>query len=268
MWTLLALKPGNVHIHAGGHRMTLQDFERSAAASAPALAAARASVGARVLAAVRARGAAGGLIPNHGNVHLCAPLAAAGEAEGPLWPALRTILERLDRADAADAFEAIRLASPAGLGAADAHDVRRTPNVDLLTAMRSALHRDRIARAYATGFEDVSGLGCRTLAAARRGGLAPEWCVTAVYLAFLATVPDTHIARKHGDGVAEEVRAAAARLREEVALEGAPFEPLLGFDSELKARGLNPGTSADFTVATLFADALTSLKGQHIRLAG
>jgi triphosphoribosyl-dephospho-CoA synthase len=31
---------------------------------------------------------------------------------------------------------------------------------------------------------------------------------------------------------------------------------LLKFDAELKAAGINPGTSADLTVATLFAAAL------------
>ena len=31
---------------------------------------------------------------------------------------------------------------------------------------------------------------------------------------------------------------------------------LLAFDASLKARGFNPGTSADLTVATLFADRL------------
>jgi len=32
--------------------------------------------------------------------------------------------------------------------------------------------------------------------------------------------------------------------------------PLTAFDTALKERGLNPGTSADLTVATLFAAAL------------
>jgi triphosphoribosyl-dephospho-CoA synthase len=35
---------------------------------------------------------------------------------------------------------------------------------------------------------------------------------------------------------------------------------LLAFDRSLKARGLNPGTSADLTVATLFAASLQALE--------
>jgi triphosphoribosyl-dephospho-CoA synthase len=36
--------------------------------------------------------------------------------------------------------------------------------------------------------------------------------------------------------------------------------PLTAFDRALKERGLNPGTSADLTVATLFASSLMSLE--------
>ena len=34
---LVALKPGNVHVFAAGHDMTMADFEASAQASAPAM---------------------------------------------------------------------------------------------------------------------------------------------------------------------------------------------------------------------------------------
>jgi len=37
-------------------------------------------------------------------------------------------------------------------------------------------------------------------------------------------------------------------------------EGLLGWDSALKSRGINPGTSADLTVATLFASRLSSMR--------
>jgi triphosphoribosyl-dephospho-CoA synthase len=36
--------------------------------------------------------------------------------------------------------------------------------------------------------------------------------------------------------------------------------PLAAFDRALKERGLNPGTSADLTVATLFAASLDALE--------
>jgi triphosphoribosyl-dephospho-CoA synthase len=74
-------------------------------------------------------------------------------------------------------------------------------------------------------------------------------------MAYLAAFADSHIARKFGASVAEEVRTAAHGLKSQwqpVARTGT-LENLMRFDSELKARQLNPGTTADFVVATLFA---------------
>jgi triphosphoribosyl-dephospho-CoA synthase len=82
-----------------------------------------------------------------------------------------------------------------------------------------------------------------------------------VYLAFLARIPDTHLCRKFGSGQAETVRAEAGRIIGTVDLAARPVEALLRFDTALKECGLNPGTSADFTVATLFADTLEHLLG-------
>jgi triphosphoribosyl-dephospho-CoA synthase len=134
--------------------------------------------------------------------------------------------------------------------------------------MAAAAGHDRIARAYATDFEDLSAVGLPALNAARRDGLADEWLTLAVYLAFLAAFPDTHIARKHGPDVAEAVRREAEALRRSEPLSAQPLKSLLRFDRDLKERRLNPGTSGDFTVATLFADRLKSPADDHLRLVG
>jgi triphosphoribosyl-dephospho-CoA synthase len=255
---LRALKPGNVHVYADGHRMVVADFERSAAASAPAIAHRGAAVGARIRAAVEATNAAVGQNTNLGIVLLCAPLAAAAERADDLRTAVQAVVDGLDRADAADVFAAIRLASPGGLGRVERFDVHEAPTVDLKAAMAAAAGRDRIARAYVTGFADLFEVGLPALAGA--SGLEPPWAATAVYLAYLARFPDTHIARKHGPDVAEQVRVEAAALATSVSVGPAATEPLLAFDRRLKENGLNPGTSADFTVATLFAGALLARK--------
>src|SRR4029453_10286634 len=148
---LHALKPGNVHVYADGHRMTVRDFEQSAQASAPAMGAAGLAVGARIHEAILRTHAAVGCNTNLGIVLLCAPLAAAAhacDADGDLRGSLHAVLATLDVADAEEAFAAIRLASPAGLGEAPVHDVRSRPSVTLLQAMRAAEHRDRIAAQY------------------------------------------------------------------------------------------------------------------------
>jgi len=258
-----APKPGNVHRFAPGHRMEVEDFVRSAEASAEPLASKGARVGTRVRAAVDATLKAVGQNTNLGIILLCAPLAAAVETQDtPLRPALARVLDGLDLSDAADVFSAIAAANPGGLGRAPRHDVNAPPTVTLREAMGDAARRDRIARQYVTTYEDIFSLGLPALAAGRRRHADARWSTLAVYLTFLAEIPDTHIARKFDLGVAEAVRREAADWRDAFAAARDPKEiadSLLDWDAALKSRGINPGTSADLTVATLFASSLTRL---------
>jgi triphosphoribosyl-dephospho-CoA synthase len=253
---LAALKPGNVHIFAAGHRMTVADFAASAAASAGPLTQAASPVGRRIRLAVEATRASVGRNTNLGIILLAAPLAAAAERGGGLRAALADVLRRLDRDDTENVNAAIRLAAPAGLGRAEAHDVHDEAIAALREVMQAAAGRDRIARAYVTGFDEVFDIGLPTLDACRRDGLAEAWCVTGVYMALLSRLADSHIARKYGPAVAERVRRRAEEVSRQVVLGRQAFEPLKAFDQRLKRKRINPGTSADFTVATLFADGL------------
>ena len=259
-----APKPGNVHRFAPGHGMKTDDFVLSAEASAAPLTEAGARVGARVLNAVAATLHAVGQNTNLGILLLCAPLAAAAEREeGSLRDALAATLKALDRDDAAAAFAAIVAANPGGLGQSALHDVRAPAKVTLLEAMAEAADRDRIARQYATVYDDVFTVGLATLRDARKRRLGQSWATLAVYLGFLGTAPDTHVARKLGLDAAETIRREAAPWR--AALEAAAdpnelLDGLLEWDASLKARRLNPGASADLTVTTLFAESLRSLR--------
>ncbi|MGC5777404.1 triphosphoribosyl-dephospho-CoA synthase [Methylobacterium sp. NFXW15] len=249
-----ALKIGNVHSYAAGHRMEVADFARSAEVSAPALARADVGIGARVVAGVAATREAVGQNTNLGILLLCAPLAFAAEHGLTLAQAL----DGLGPEDARDVFAAIRLASPGGLGQAARYDVttETTETPPLLAAMAEAAPRDRIARAYVTDYEDVKIVGLPALAAARAAGLDESWCASAVHLDYVSAVPDSHILRKHGAAIAEDVRAEAQRLKAAIDMAAKPVAQLLAVDTVLKERGINPGTSADFTVATLFWQSL------------
>jgi triphosphoribosyl-dephospho-CoA synthase len=254
-------KPGNVHLFAPGHRMEAQDFLESAEAAASAIAAGDLSVGARILGAVEATKARVGQNTNLGILLLCAPLAHAALRfpVAPLREALERTLAGLTQEDAGLAFRAIALAGPAGLGSAAEHDVNAPARVTLLEAMRVAAPRDRIAFQYANGFGDIFGLGLAELAAAREAGAEPWLATLRVYLRFFSAFADSHIARKFGAGAAEQARREAGEFVEK---QGDWTDPervradALAFDAALKAQGLNPGTSADLTVATLFAARL------------
>ncbi|ODN71363.1 triphosphoribosyl-dephospho-CoA synthase [Methylobrevis pamukkalensis] len=246
---LAAVKPGNVHVHAPGHRMTVADFETSARVAAPHIARRGATVGRRIRDAMTATVAAVGTNTNLGILLLAAPLAAAFERGGPLRASLSDVLAGLTVEDAVDAFAAIRLASPGGLGSASRHDVAAPPEVDLRAAMAEAAERDRIARQYVTVFEDVFEIGLPALGAARTRRLADEQATVATYLALAAAFPDTHVQRKFGAAVASRIQEEFAGFAAGGA--ASDHEALLAFDTSLKARGINPGTSADLTVATL-----------------
>jgi triphosphoribosyl-dephospho-CoA synthase len=254
---LEALKPGNVHVHGGGHGMSVADFEASAAAAAPHIAARGASVGTRILRAVEATWEAVGQNTNLGIVLLAAPLAASAErANGAGFRAsLQAVLANLTKEDAELCFRAIALADPGGLGEVPKHDVRKPAEISLLEAMRLAADRDRIAYQYVSGYADVFDLG---IPAANNAGSSAEAAAQA-YWRFLTSIPDSHIARKFGKAKANGVRKLAQEI-DKTLLRTADGRArtliLLKLDSRLKTERFNPGTSADLTVATLFARAL------------
>jgi triphosphoribosyl-dephospho-CoA synthase len=233
-----APKPGNVHTFAGGHDMEASHFLDSAGVATPAIAAPGARVGARIRGAIDATFAEVQMNTNLGIILLCAPLACAAEAAAPkLRAALSDVLANLDAADAADVYAAIARASPGGLGRASRHDVHGPPPFSLLDAMREA-----IAETHAFG--------------------AGQPIALAVYLAFLSRFPDTHIVRKFGletaEAVMREAQGFAARARSE-GIANTLTSDLLAFDARLKEKRVNPGTSADLTVATLFAARLSGV---------
>lgn len=255
-----ALKPGNVHLFADGHGMTAGQFLLSASVSAGPLTDPNLPVGRRILEAIRATRGAVGTNTNLGIVLLAAPLARAAEMTGgDLRENLSTVLEWLDMDDAGAVFEAIVAASPGGLGSAEEHDVHEPPKVGVLEAMRAAAGRDRIARQYVTRFEDIFDTGLAALESSLAGGERGIWPTVFTYMAFLAGFPDSHVARKHGGETAHRIQEEAATVK--VALDAAEDDQarlrlLLDFDSRLKARNVNPGTSADLTVASLFVHIL------------
>jgi triphosphoribosyl-dephospho-CoA synthase len=266
-------KPGNVSWDAPGHGMQAAQFIASAEAAADALCRPGASVGLRVEAAVAATLAAVGCNTNLGIVLLCAPIACAAEqAPAPLRESIGRVLAGLTVADAAAAYRAIARARPGGLGHAPRQDVHDTPTVNLRAAMALAAQRDRIARQYRDGFAELFELALPALPTGfsptapvpgGRAGAAMAAAVQDLYLLLLATRPDSHIVRKQGEAVAQNVMAVAQGWRSRgPGLAGFDAEPdFAAWDQQLKAQGVNPGTTADLTVATLMIAGLVACGG-------
>ena len=252
-----ALKPGNVHRFAGGHGMCYEDFITSAEVSTPLLCEAGAGVGRRVLDAAVATRHAVGTNTNLGILLLFAPLVVAAErraAGESLQKALAKQLAALHKSDAELVFEAIRTAAPGGLGHAPRYDVHFPPDCSLQAAMAAAADRDLVARQYQDGFEEVFSFGLGALHEFERRWHELEWATVGCYLRFLAGFPDSHVRRKCGAEVAEQIRRqseAVLRRFEKKKKPGSAVGMLLEYDKELKDAHVNPGTSADLTAASL-----------------
>lgn len=258
---LTSLKPGNVHIFADGHGMVVQQFIQSADAVAAVIAEPDLSVGERILRAVEATWKVVDCNTNLGIVLLSAPIVQAALMQDgrSLQEKVQQVLAQLDVHDAVLAFKAIVQAAPGGLGEAETHDVHDMPDITLLQAMQSAEERDHIAWQYSHDFADIFGLGCDVYRQAMACWNNPAWATTVLYLTFLSRFPDSHIQRKYGLEQARIVsQQAALHLQALLAHDNPkPYQrTLLDFDAELKDRKVNPGTSADLTVATLLAHAL------------
>lgn len=252
-----ARKPGNVHPQAAFEDLCHADFVTSAEVAAPILARASSiGVGRCVRDAVEATRAAVGKNTNLGIALLTAPLAAV-DGSLPLSDGIDAVLDGLTAEDAAFAYEAIRIASPGGMGRVDAGDVSESPAGTLLEMMQLAADRDAVAGQYAGRFATVLRFGLGTLA--RMAGIWPdrwEQVLVGLHLELMAAVPDTLIARKCG----AETAAESARRAQTVLSAGWPDNPrsrqlLSEFDDWLRADGhrRNPGTTADLVTASLFA---------------
>jgi len=258
-----AEKPGNITPRHDFADTSYEDMLRSAIALGPELArAADRGVGDTVLAAVRATRRGTGANTNLGIALLLAPLARAALLGGTLRERAEEVLDALTRDDARAAYTAIRMAGAGGLDEPVEHDVRGAPTVTLRDAMATAAERDSVAAEYTTGYAVTFELGLPALAGALDEGLGPRSATVALYLALLAAVPDTLVARKRGRRAAEQVSAGAARV---LAAGGvrrdAGQAALRAFDASLRRDGnaLNPGTTADLVTAVLFVALLEGL---------
>ena len=265
---LRALKPGNVGFHGDGHGMSVDDFVVSARCVADVLGDPGVrGTGARIVAAVRATQASVGCNTNLGIVLLCGPLCEAYFHAAPgasLRERLSITLASLDMVDTVAVFEAIRLARPGGLGASDRHDVFARPNGDLLEVMAVAEQRDRIAWQYTHGYEDIFSTGIPRLQRELRRHGCEQRAASGVYLEFLVAFVDTHVLRKHGQVKANGLRRTARGLLEcwdASDSQALAQRRMLAADKCLKQEGINPGTSADLTVATLLVHHLSILNG-------
>ena len=249
-------KPGNV---SPGHEFadaTVADFLASADAIAAVMAmASDRPLGTTILECVEATRRVVGHNTNLGIILLIAPLAAVPVGQ-TLSDGIDTVLNATTVDDSMAAYEAIRLAQPAGLGEVNDQDLLQVPTENLVECMRLAADRDLIAAQYANGFQQVLGSGLAWLAEAQHAIESSSQQITWLAVRFLAEFGDSLIARKCGLPMSDLVQQKARELlRSGWPQRSGSSADLADLDAFLRADGnrRNPGTTADFIAAVIFA---------------
>lgn len=260
-----ALKPGNVGFHSGSDELVVEDFLRSAEASVKPLVELNLELGERIYHAVQATHQTVGTNTNLGIILLISPLIQARfekMREQSLENSLSAVLEKSTVEDAKYVYQAIRLAEPGGMGLKSDQDLSEEPTVTLLNTMKIAASWDHIADQYSNNFHDIFHFGIQRYDLLLARWQDERWAATGLYLGYLAQFADSLIERKFGMLKAREISDMITPLEKELCRSDTPgrYETqLLKIDGHLKRNRINPGTTADLTVASIFAAGLGRL---------
>lgn len=258
-----AIKPGNVGLHSDADELVVEDFLRSAEASAEPIADPGLELGERVLCAVQLTRLAVGTNTNLGIILLIAPLVQAvyKRTNGQtLESSLTEVLTESTVEDAKKVYRAIRIAHPGGMGASNDHDLSEEPTVSLLNTMKISASWDRIADQYSNNFHDIFHYGVPRYTHLLAQWQDERWATTGLFLGYSARFPDSLVERKFGMLKAREISDMIVPLEKEFGRSDSPgsYETqLLKVDDHLKRDRINPGTTADLTVASVFAASLS-----------
>ena len=196
---------------------------------------------------------------------MLSPIIAVVEKEGviskeKLLKKIKYLIKNQNIKKSIPIFKAITLTSPGGLGFSKKYDVNEDPNTNLYKAMEFAKKKDLIAKQYCNGFKDIYNTGIPAYKKFYNKWGKVNWALSGVYLTFLKKFNDSHIVRNKGKKIAINVRKEAQKyyfyLKRNKNLTKIK-KKLLFFDKKLKSKRINPGTTADLTVATLLFEIVT-----------
>ena len=179
-----------------------------------------------------------------------------------LRDSLREVLGNTTVDDADWVFKAITLASPGGLGESKEHDVADMPVVSLTQAMEVASIKDRIAMQYTTNYKDIFDFSILRYNTQFDRFENQEWAAVSVFTGLLSKYPDSHIERKYGNKYSGWVLKQIITVDDALLNTNRPEQlvPMLHeVDRKFKAKGINPGTTADLTVATVLIILMEAL---------
>lgn len=260
-----AIKPGNVGFHSDIGGLTTDDFLRSADVSALPVSEPSSLLGKRIFNAIEATHNAVKTNTNLGIILLVSPIIQGRfekEESENLRSSISQVLKNSTINDAKETYRAIKLAKPGGMGKKDYQDLSQEPSVTLLKTMKIAENWDRIAAQYSNNFQDIFEFGVPCFNKLLAKWQNEKWATTGLFLSYLANYPDSLIERKYSLLKAKEISDMISPLEREVCRSDSPgrYESqLLEVDGQLKQNRINPGTTADLAVATIFAAAVMQM---------
>jgi len=238
-------KPGNVdrcHDYPGTR---LEHFLASVILSRPSLERASepgARVGALIYDAIARTNVHSGGNTHFGAFLLLIPLIIGRDIPGAIQVARSTDVD-----DAVDFYKAFGMTQVRVL-ATDSLDVNDPAALDTIRQQQLTLHdvmehsaeNDMIAREWMNGFKKVR-MGADLL---RKNGNGRN-SIVLTFLDLLSDEPDTFIVKKHGLEIAERTMKNAREVRD-------GSRELVVFDKHCIDAGINPGSTADITIGSLY----------------
>lgn len=246
-------KPGNVEPSRDFPDTSYHQFQAGAVGARSALedAAADEAIGRCFRRAVKGASRHEGGNTHFGALLLLTPLVQAEASDGV--DSVDAVVEDTTVDDAEEfyrAFQAVEVnlgdVEPDGLpdaGDDDAAEKVRERGLTLYQVMEGSADVDDVASEWVNGFERAFRRADDLQRLVEDGSPTSE-AVASVYLEMLRTEPDSHVARIHGDHVADDVVSMANNL------------DVAALDRRLRYDDINPGATADVLSAACFV-ALT-----------
>ena len=261
---VFSIKPGNVCLNYPAYGMTHKDFLQSSMACSDIICEKKLDIGDKILESVKASMDVVGCNTNLGIILLCAPIANAIYMSNNHkfdQNNLKNLIDSINEKQTKKIYRAINIANAGGMGEKDEFDLNNSKDINFsfIDAMRYASSYDYIAYQYSTYFTSIINnisINWRNYFNIMGND---ECATTATFLKLISTNPDSLISRKYGLDKAKEVSKSLKKIADEYCSLKNPNilnNQLLLLDSELKIQKINPGTTADVVVASIFLNRL------------
>jgi triphosphoribosyl-dephospho-CoA synthase len=192
-----------------------------------------------------------------GAILLLIPLCAAASRSSTIGQLRTNVIEVVGRTTTMDAvrfYESfrsidVRVQERHYLDVNDLESVHtiQKQQLTLLDVMNMSSSNDTIAKEWIEGFPRTFR-GAELFKRFEESGKNLNESIVCLFLRLLSEAPDTLVAKKFGSRVALEVSAKATHVLKHGNIEN--------FDKELIARRINPGTTADLVIGSLFVTLL------------